>query len=166
MQLQYGSARGHDVLDLSVRLSIHTFVRWFIHYQICVHDILKMNEPTLLQIVTSGQRRKAKGQGHTMPNVKVTRCQSHISGAIMLDPFGCVGHLVLFTFSYFVGTTVSQVGRRCHHTFCAWLFLRLVMLTFGFRMLYYAGLYLPWITCVPTRHPVYMKYEVSTAFHS
>ena len=154
MQLQYGSARGHDVLDLSVRLSIHTFVRWFIHYQICVHDILKMNEPTLLQIVTSGQRRKAKGQGHTMPK---SHFRSHHARPIWLRRSSSFVYvLVLCRYNSITSWTTVSPYILCLAFFEA----------FGFRMLYYAGLYLPWITCVPTRHPVYMKYEVSTAFHS
>ena len=46
--------RGHNVLDLSVHLSVCSFVR----YQTCVHDILKTNQPNLLQIGTGDGPRE------------------------------------------------------------------------------------------------------------
>jgi len=48
----------HWRVTLCSRLSVCSFVRPFVCYQKCEHNILKMNEPILMQIVTNGPQCK------------------------------------------------------------------------------------------------------------
>ena len=58
-----------------VRPSVRSFACPFVRYETCQHDILKTNEPTVMQIGTSGPR----WQGHETINFVVRRSKVKVT---------------------------------------------------------------------------------------